>query len=81
MKFTRSWKLFRRNTQIGGHHNVDRRCWGFGLSSFGNYLSITQLWWKWLFEITILVGIIKPVFTGSKEQYIYFIYEYFKLEL
>ena len=81
MKFTRSWKFFRRNTQIGGHQNVDRRCWGFGLSSFNDYLSITQLWWKWLFEITILVGIIKPVFTGSKEQDIYFIYEYFKLEL
>jgi len=67
MEFTRYWKLFRRNEQNDGHQNVDRRRWDFGLSSFADYLSITRLWWKWLFEVTILAGIIKPVFTGSKE--------------
>jgi len=77
----RYWRLFGKIWYNGYHQNAELRRCAFVLHGFGEYMNAVLLWWLWDFDVKTLSGIIKPVFSGSKEQYTYFIYEYFKLEL
>lgn len=67
----RTWRLLGTNKSDVYQH-ADRGWWSAGLPSLGVYLITVSLWWQWDFEATILMGIFKPVSSGSKEQYKYF---------
>ena len=46
--------------------------WVFVLHGMDDYLDAVRLWWQWERDVKIISGIIKPVSSGSMEQFKYF---------
>ena len=53
------------------HQNAELGRCALDFYGFGEYWYAVLILWPWDFDVKKLLGIIKPVFSGSKEKYKY----------